>query len=64
MKAIRKALRLLFIVLLLIMAGFGIGITGNFLSTNKEGFLDYEIKKEQGTKKKDEDENETIQVKE
>ena len=55
MKAFRKALRLLFMVLLLLMASFGIGLAGNFLNGNKERFMDNEIRTEQTEKRRDED---------
>lgn len=43
------------IVLLLILAAFGIGITGNFLNNNRERFMDNEIKTEKAGKKEDEE---------
>jgi hypothetical protein len=63
MKTIKKALRLLFMVLLLMMAAFGIGLTGNFLNGNKERYRDNEIRTEQSAKRKDVDE-ETPEFKE
>ena len=57
MKNVKKGLRLLFFILLLLMAAFGIGITGNFLNNNKERYMDNEIKTERSDKK-EEDESE------
>jgi hypothetical protein len=58
MKKVKEALRLLVMVILLILAVFGIGITGNFLNTNRERYMDNEIKTEQVEKKEDEEGNE------
>ena len=49
-------------VLLLILAGFGIGLTGNFLNNNRERYADNEIRIEQVEKKED-DEEEDSEVK-
>jgi hypothetical protein len=57
MENVKKGLRLLILVLLLVMAAFGIGITGNILNTNRERYRDKEIKRER-TDRKDEEENE------
>ena len=59
MKEVKKGLRLLIIVLLLILATFGIGITGNFLSNNRERYLDNEIKTEKADKKEDKADEDT-----
>ncbi len=59
MKEVKKGLRLLIIVLLLILASFGIGITGNFLSNNRERYLDNEIKTEKADKKEDKADEDT-----
>lgn len=56
MKTIKQAARLLFMILLVILAVFGIGLTGNFLANNREKYMDNEIKIEK-TEKKEEDEN-------
>lgn len=58
MENIKKGLRLLIMVLLLIMAAFGIGITGNILNNNLQRYLDNEIKREQTDKKEDEENEE------
>ena len=55
MKKVKKSLRLLILILLLILAAFGIGITGNFLNSNRERYMDNEIKTEKNDKKEDED---------
>jgi hypothetical protein len=55
MKKVKEGLRLLMLVLLLILAAFGIGITGNFLNNNKERYMDNEIKTEKEDKKEDEE---------
>jgi hypothetical protein len=57
MKKVKAGLRLLVMVLLLILAAFGIGITGNFLNSNRERYMDKEIRTEQ-VGKKEEEENE------
>jgi hypothetical protein len=54
----KQAARLLFMILLVILAVFGIGLTGNFLANNREKYMDNEIKIEK-TEKKEEDENDT-----
>lgn len=41
-------------VLLLILAASGIGITGNFLNNNRERYMDNEIKVERRDKEEDE----------
>lgn len=57
MKEVKKGLRLLILVLLLILAAFGIGITGNFLNNNRERYLDNEIKTEKNDKKEGKEED-------
>lgn len=54
MKKVKAGLRLLVMVLLLILAASGIGITGNFLANNRERYMDNEIKIERRDKKEDE----------
>jgi hypothetical protein len=54
MKKVKAGLRLLVMVLLLILAASGIGITGNFLNHNRERYMDNEIKIERRDKKEDE----------
>lgn len=59
MNYIKKGLRVLFMMLLLIMAAFGIGL-GNVLNNNKEPYQDNEIRIEVVEKREeDEDEDET-----
>ena len=55
MKKVKAVLRLLVIVLLLLLATFGIGITGNILNNNRERYMDHEIKTEKADKKEDEE---------
>ncbi len=55
MKKVKAGLRLLVMVLLLILAASGIGITGNFLTNNRERYMDNEIKIERQDKKEDEE---------
>jgi hypothetical protein len=62
MKKAKAALRLLVVVILLILAISGIGITGNFLNTNRDRYMDNEIKIERVEKKEDE-ENEEMEKK-
>lgn len=54
MKKVKAGLRLLVMVLLLLLALSGIGITGNFLNNNRERYMDNEIKTERRDKKEDE----------
>ena len=63
MKAFGKALRLLLMVLLLLMACFGVGLTGNFLNGNKERFMDNEIRTEQAERRRDDEENKGDEIK-
>ena len=59
MDNIKKGLRVLFMILLLIMAAFGIGF-GNALNNSREPYQDNEIRIEKVEKKEeDEDEDET-----
>lgn len=62
MKEVKKGLRLLILVLLLILAAFGIGITGNFLSNNRERYLENEIKIEKADKKEDKADEDTSKI--
>jgi len=55
--SMKKLIRLFVIVVLLLLAACGIGITGNLLN-NRERYLDSQTKTEQ-TDKKDQDENES-----
>lgn len=50
-------------ILLLLMAAFGIGLTGNFLNGNKERYMDNEIRTEQSGQKNDEDEDAMEEIK-
>ena len=53
MEKVKKGLRLLYLVLLLIMAVFGIGLTGNFLNSNRERYMNNEIRTEIVEKKEE-----------
>ncbi len=55
MEKVKRGLRFLFIVLLVIMASFGLAVTGNV--NNRERYMDNEIKIEM-THNKEEDEDE------
>jgi hypothetical protein len=57
MKSFKKGVRLLFIILFLIAASFGIGI-GNALNNNRERYMDNEVRIENTTKKEEEDDEE------
>ena len=50
-------------VLLLLMACFGVGPTGNFLNGNKERFMDNEIRTEQAERRRDDEENKGDEIK-
>jgi len=60
MNNVKKGLRVLLMILLLIMAAFGIGLTGNFLNTNRERYNDNEIKTENVEKREEDDEEDKI----
>ncbi|NJM25439.1 MAG: hypothetical protein HC859_08070 [Bacteroidia bacterium] len=53
----KKVARILFLIALLILAAFGVGITGAFLPNTRERFMNNEIKIEL-VEKKNEDEDE------
>jgi hypothetical protein len=55
MERVKRGLRFLFIVLLVVMASFGLAVTGNV--NNRERYMDNEIKIEM-THNKEEDEDE------
>lgn len=50
----KKVLQTFGLVLMILLASMGIGMTGVFLPTNRERYMDVEIKIEQVDKKKDE----------
>ncbi|MEP2669369.1 MAG: hypothetical protein ABJH04_10265 [Cyclobacteriaceae bacterium] len=54
MKIIKKALRLLVMVLFMILASFGLGITGVMFG-NRERYLNNEVKREQIDKSEEEE---------
>jgi len=55
MKRLKSAFRMLALMLLVIMASFGIGITGALFAGNKERYQNNEVKTEQLYKKDEED---------
>ena len=55
MEKVKRGLRFLFIVLLVVMASFGLAVTGNV--NNRERYMDNEIRIEM-THNKEEDEDE------
>jgi hypothetical protein len=62
MKNVKHGLRLLVMVLLLILAVFGIGLTGNFLNPNRERYMDNEIRTEQENKKEENEEDDKTKM--
>jgi hypothetical protein len=54
MEKVKKGLRLLFMILFLMVAAFGIGM-GNVLNNNRERYMDKEIRIENVTKKDEEE---------
>ncbi len=56
MNKIKKALRLLGLVALILLAVTGVGITGVYLPGNKERYMDKEIRIERVDKREDEEE--------
>jgi flagellar basal body-associated protein FliL len=63
MAKLKKALRLLCLIIMIILASFGMGITGNFLSNNRERYMNNEIRTEQVDKKEDEEDSESKEEK-
>jgi len=59
MTKIKKALRLMVLILLILLAICGLSVTGGFLTGNKERYLNNEIKTEQVDKKEEEDSDKT-----
>ena len=58
MQKIKKALRLLAMALFMILASFGLGLTGAILPGSRERYMNSEIKTEQVDKREDDDEQE------
>jgi len=58
MKKLKRVIRLFGLVLLIILASCGIGITGAFLQGNRERCMNKEIRIEQVDKKEDEESEE------
>ena len=61
MKKLKHTLRILGLVLLIILASAGVGLTGHFLPTNRERYQDKQTLIEQVDKKEDESESEKEQ---
>jgi hypothetical protein len=57
MERLKKALRLLCLVILLTFAAMGMGLTGNMFPNTRERYMDKEIRTEQVDKKEEEDED-------
>lgn len=55
MHGLKKGLRLIGAILMIILASFAVGMTGVFLPTNRERYMDVEIKIEQVDKEEEED---------
>jgi len=62
MQKIKKALRLLAMALFMILASFGLGLTGAILPGSRERYMNSEIKTEQ-VDKREEDEEQEMKVK-
>ena len=63
MKLLKKALRLFCLILILLFAASGIGISNALSGANRERYSDTEIRIEQVDKKEEEDEEESNEVK-
>ncbi len=62
MHKLKKWVRLAGVILMMILASFGLGMTGVFLPTSRERYMDVEIKIEQ-VDKEDEEEKELDETK-
>ncbi len=62
MEKIKKALRLLVMVLFMILASFGLGLTGVILPGSRERYMNNPIKTEE-VDKREEDEDQDTKVK-
>jgi len=62
MKLLKKALRLFCLILILLLAASGIGIS-NALSPNRERYSDNEVRIEQVDRKDEEDDDESAEAK-
>jgi len=56
MKTLKKALRVFFLTLIILLAAAGAGMLGAFLPNFREMYMDKEIRIEQVDKKKEDDE--------
>ncbi len=54
MKMFRKILRIIGLVLIILLAGIGVGLFGGVLPNNRERYMDNEIKIEMVDKKREE----------
>lgn len=63
MKTLKNVLRLLALAVIIICASFGMGLMGNILGTNRERYMDKQIKIEQVDKKEDDDEGDSDEAK-
>lgn len=61
-KKIYSALRVVTLVLLILLACLGVGITGHFLPSSREKYQDAEVRSGQVDKKEEEDEGEQSEV--
>jgi len=57
MKSLKKILRIAGLICVIIIASTGVGLTGAFLPTNREPYLNKEIRIEMVDEKKEEDED-------
>lgn len=55
MRKVKARLRLLVMVVLLILAAFGVGITGAFMNNSRERYMDKETRIERVDKKEDDE---------
>ena len=57
MKKLKKILRVFLLVVLIILATFGMGVVGNFLTGSRERYMDKRITTEQTDRKEESDED-------
>jgi hypothetical protein len=62
MKQIKIAIRTIVLILLITLAVFGVGLTGNFLNNQREKYLNNEIKTEKTKEDDEEDDNEEVKT--
>ena len=61
METLKKGLRLSVVILLMILAAFGIGFGGNFLN-NRERYMDKEVRIENVEKREDEEKEDQTKI--